>query len=79
MPTLPLFASESALAPSSSLLSALTVTSPPVAITVAPLGTIAVVWSETRLSASAPAMLTLSLSPPAPDSASALMSCSASL
>ncbi len=77
IPTLPLFASESAFAPSSSLLCALSVTSPPVAVTFAPEGTIASVWSETMLSASAPAMLTVLLSPPAPEVASALMSCSA--
>ncbi len=78
MPTLPLLASESALAVSSSLAWAFTVTSPVPAFTTAPPGTIASVWSVTMFSASEPAMLTLSLSPPAPDSASAMMSCSAS-
>ena len=77
MPTLPLFASESAFAPSSSALCALSVTSPVPALTVAPAPTIASVWLETMFRASAPAMLTLPLSPPAPEAASAEMSFSA--
>ena len=77
MPTFPLFASESAFAVSSSLLCAASVTSPVPAFTFAEPPMLAVVWLETMFSASAPAMLTLPLSPPAPDCASALMSCSA--
>ena len=78
MPTLPLFASESALAVSSSLLSVFSVTSPVPALTVAPAGTIASVWFETMLIATEPASESVLESPPAPDSASAAMSCSAS-
>ena len=77
MPTLPAFASESAFAMSASLLCAASFTSPPVAVTLAAAPTSASVWCVTMFSASAPAMLSVSLSPPAPDVASALTSCSA--
>src|SRR5579864_2266724 len=82
MPTLPALASESALAPSSSLLCAFRVTSPEVMVTLAvpdkPAPTIASLWSWTMFSAKAPATLTLLPSPPeAPDLASAEMSCAA--
>ena len=73
MPTLPDFASEPALALSSSFDCAFSVTLPVWALTVADAPTEAVVWVETMLRPSAPAMLTLPPSPPAPDSPSAEM------
>ena len=76
IPTVPPFASVAAFAVSLSLLFAVIETSPVPAVTDAPPVTIARVWLETRLSASAPAIPTFSL--PAPDLATAETSCSAS-
>ncbi len=78
IPTLPALASESPWAESASLLCALSVTLPVPAPTLALPPTIAEVWLETMFSPSAPAMLTLLLSPPAPDLPSAEIECSAS-
>ena len=76
IPTVPPFASEVASAVSLSLLFARSATLPMPAATEAAPPTIPRVWLETMLSASAPAMPTLSL--PAPAFACAEMSCSAS-